>query len=559
MQRMKGNHSLKLRHVVEFDFGVLLVILLILGGISISNIRNISKDTETLYNKPHTNLVKMWELKNMINETGNGIREEALFQTSLSKELEANLQNAETKMMEIENNKVDKSAGIDSDSQAILDGIEQWKTAGEAIHTSIQQTGKVNQADVKQYIQLEEELIDKIDTIIETATVNAVKFKNSAMTSAKQITIIVLVIFIVAVIITIVLLTKLLRTLMVPIDILLRASNEIENGNLNEEIAYYSSNELGQLAGSFRAMQQALKEVIEDVTNNMEQMGNKDFCVETKANYVGDFASIEISTGDISRNLSNTLLQINDTSDQVSAGAEQVSAGAQALSQGATEQASSVEELAATINEVSMNVTRNAEHAQDANEKVVAVEGEVEESNRRMREMLDAMRDIEKSSGEIEKIINTIEDIAFQTNILALNAAVEAARAGNAGKGFAVVADEVRNLAGKSAEASKNTAILIETCLRAVQNGTKIADETASALENVFKDMEEVTKIISYISNTSGEQASALAQITTGIDQISAVVQTNSATAEESAAASEELSAQAQTLKELVGEFRLQE
>lgn len=352
------------------------------------------------------------------------------------------------------------------------------------------------------------------------------------------------------------------RSITKPVAELGAAAEMLAQGRLTEtEISYLSKDELGNLADSMRAMSASLSAIIQDENYLLGEMAVGNFDIQSRATdkYTGDFSKLLDSIRYINSNLSSTLTQISQSSDQVASGSDQVASSAQALSQGATEQASSVEELAATINEISGQVEQNASSAQGVNQQAKTVETEIEECNQRMQEMLSAMSDISDSSHEIGKIIKTIEDIAFQTNILALNAAVEAARAGAAGKGFAVVADEVRNLASKSAEASKNTAVLIEDSLRSVEKGTVIADDTAHSLQNVVSGAENITRTIAGISEASLLQASSVRQVTQGIDQISSVVQTNSATAEESAAASEELSGQAQLLKDLVSRFKLKE
>ena len=349
------------------------------------------------------------------------------------------------------------------------------------------------------------------------------------------------------------------RLIKEPVSEIENAAIKMAEGDLDVKISYTSRDELGVLAEQVRRLIHKLQLIIDDENKFLAKMAAGDFTVDSicEEEYTGGFQPVLVSFRGIAEKLNDTMLQINQSSAQVASGSEQVSSGAQALSQGATQQASSVEELAATINEISDKVKQNADNAQQANAKAGGISMEMNVSNEKMQQMIQAMEDISSCSSEIGKIIKTIEDIAFQTNILALNAAVEAARAGAAGKGFAVVADEVRNLASKSAEASKNTSVLIENSLKAVKNGTQIADETAQSLLQAVNDVNEMTDLIGQISEASSNQAYSISQIITGIDQISSVVQTNSATSEESAASSEEMSNQAQLMKGLVAKFKL--
>lgn len=350
-----------------------------------------------------------------------------------------------------------------------------------------------------------------------------------------------------------------LRKMLNPMKDLIAAAVEIASGHLDVQLQAVNEDEIGILARTFQQMSDNLKTIVGDVRYILGEMADGNFDVRTKAEerYAGDFEAIIQSIRKLNRTLSYTLSQINQSASQVSSGSDQVSSGAQMLSQGAAEQAASVEELAATINDISREIEDTAENAVEARDRISGAGAQTTVCNLQMQEMIAAMDDISSKSSEIGNIIKTIEDIAFQTNILALNAAVEAARAGEAGKGFAVVADEVRNLAGKSATASKNTAVLIEGSLTAVDKGTKIAGETAETLMKVVGSTESAVGIADRIAEAANSQAGAISQVTQGIAQISSVVQTNSATAEENAAASEELSGQAQIMKGLVEQFKL--
>ena len=341
---------------------------------------------------------------------------------------------------------------------------------------------------------------------------------------------------------------------------LTHVAGKIAAGELNVNVDVTGSDEVAVLGYNISRIVARLKtymEYIDEICDVLLEIskGNLDFTLEH--DYAGEFSRVKDELLRVQELLSQTLHEVVVAADEVSTGAEQVSIGAQSQAQGATEQAASAEQLTATVAQISEQINSSTHHLESANEEMTAVVTEVRSGDQKMEHMLQAMNEITQSSLEIEKIIKSIEDIAFQTNILALNAAVEAARAGQAGKGFAVVADEVRNLAGKSAEASKTTATLIEKALVAVQNGKTIADETAASFHRVFEGVNRVAEQTSHVVQNSEEQDKQVQQTAIGVDQISSVFQTNSATAEEAAAASEQLAGQARMMKKLVAQFRL--
>jgi len=342
------------------------------------------------------------------------------------------------------------------------------------------------------------------------------------------------------------------RSISKPITKIVTAADRLAVGNMDVDTDVKSTDEIGQLAESFKKLVISTREQAMAI----ERLADADLTVEVAPRSEQDLMGKKLLQ--LVNRMNEIMTSIVSVSEQVAAGARQISDSSMALSQGATEQASSIEELTASMEEIATQTKLNAENAAQANELTNATKSNAVQGNAQMKEMLKAMEEINESSTNISKIIKVIDDIAFQTNMLALNAAVEAARAGQHGKGFAVVAEEVKNLAARSANAAKETTDMIEGSIKKVHDGTVIAKDTAEALNSIVNEIEKAADYVNSISIASNEQSAGITQINQGIMQISQVVQTNSATSEESAAASEELSSQAAILWGLVERFKLQ-
>lgn len=221
---------------------------------------------------------------------------------------------------------------------------------------------------------------------------------------------------------------------------------------------------------------------------------------------------------------------------EITAAATRTTSSSQRLSSVASEQASSLEETAASLEQLKSNNERNANNAQLAAARMRDTATLVAESVRAMNELVAAMQEISRHSDGARKIMTTIDEIAFQTNLLALNASVEAARAGEAGAGFAVIADEVRRLAMRTAEASAETARLIDSSTGTTAQGVTLTEQVHAAFGQMDTQARAAAERMAEILNSSQELLNGIRQITSTAQQLDGVTQHNAAISQENAA-----------------------
>jgi len=262
-----------------------------------------------------------------------------------------------------------------------------------------------------------------------------------------------------------------------------------------------------------------------------------------------------LSTRSIVKNIRRINQTLTEGANQVVSASDQVSSASQQLAEGSARQAAAIQETSASLEEMASMTKKNAENAEQSNDLMENTVQIVNQASGSMKKLVNAMEEVSKSNEETQKIVKTIDEIAFQTNLLALNAAVEAARAGEAGAGFAVVADEVRNLAIRSADAAKNTTLLIENTVAKVKDSAKVVSVTDGAFTTVVDETDKIGKLIAEIAAASQEQSRGIDQINKAVLEIDKVTLQSASSAEESASASEEMNAQSEQMQKVVNDL----
>ena len=337
------------------------------------------------------------------------------------------------------------------------------------------------------------------------------------------------------------------------------ALNKLRTGDLSKTDEFkYHDNEIGDIITATIEVQTELTELMDVISEYTGLLSDKDFSQKLQQEkFIGDYEVIAKSLDNIQHTLNETLSEVQMQTSQVTLGANQISDGAQLVGQGAVEQASQIEELSASIVTIANAVEQTSSMANHIGEVAHKSKTAIGENSESMVSIVHAMKEMTEKSDKLVDIVKTIDDIAFQTNILALNAAIEAARAGQSGKGFAVVADEVRNLAQKVAASAQAAEEIINNTVEIINGGSQLVNSTAASLKHIATISEEIVEKSDLIKSLCSDQVDLTHNVKEAASQVALVISSNSAAAEESAAASEELSAQAESLNQLIDQFKI--
>ena len=345
-----------------------------------------------------------------------------------------------------------------------------------------------------------------------------------------------------------------------PILELNHTAQQLAAGDLNVDLLITSEDEIGELGESIQKTVSRLKEYIEyidETADVLAQLADGKLSINLKNDYVGEFQKIKTALLNISDSMNQVMAGISESSEHVSVGAMELASASQVLAEGAEEQAAAIEQLTATTATVAEQVENSRREAENSAKATSQVTEIIARNQKQMTRMTDAMEKIRETSQQVVGIIQTIEDIASQTNLLSLNASIEAARAGEAGKGFAVVADEIGKLALESSEAANTTKELIEISMEEINRGNTIAGSVMDSLKESVSAVAQVNTLIQQTAENAAVQAENMEQLRMGIEEMAQGIQDNSAASQETSATSEELASQAEILNKMVQKFEL--
>ena len=556
----KDFKNFNVKKKMNTGYNIVIILMIISGIVSMIALSSLDNSLNTFVNKINRadTAVKMCRID--INITARAIREMALNEdTSTYKEyrtkIEQKLKGVYDELAALKETEVIDVKLCDNYETE----IRLWAEVGLEIVEKLENGDRAGAIDLI-FSRCVPELDALVDVSLELDELTTQKMDETVETSQMVFWtgVVIIIVFIVIATVSAIRIGKMIvSSITEPLREIENATKELSNGNLRAVVKYEAEDEIGSLAHHLRESISTLGSYVDDISVTMKSFAEGDFTVRPKTNWKGNFVAIHDSIIAFENSMAMMIRGMQQIAEQVSMGAEQIAQSSASLADGASEQAGVTGKLSDAIGRAAKDLEFSAATAVSSSKNVANSGIAIVKSNEKMQEMLQSMEEIGESSKQIRQIIDTINSIASQTNLLALNASIEAARAGEAGRGFAVVADQVSLLAAQSAQAAKESNVLIATSLAAVDKGVAIANETAHQLEQVVADSKEIQKGIDGAAIALKEQADSFNNITGSVDHINDVVQTNSAASEECAASSQEMSGQADELNKLIRKIKV--
>jgi len=502
---------------LAMGFGVIILLLLMLAGISTTRIASLNQEVGAMVNTRYPKTVVANSIKADVNEATRSMLNVLIMSDpgQISKEL----QNIDSRNASASAAIADLSKSTtDAKGQEILKAIAAIRAKfipAQAAFVALINEDKKDDAMVKFMFSLrpqQNKYFDQLDKFVAYQHEEMGKAGEEAEALSKRTQLLILVLALVAAFISVVVAYLATRSITGPLTEAVGIAQRVADGDLTSVIEASSRDETGQMMHALKHMNASLIKIVAEVRAGTDSIAS---------------ASSEIASGNLD------------------------------LSSRTEQQAASLGRTASSMRELTDTVQQNADNARQANQLAAKASEVAVRGGSVVAHVINTMGSITASSSKIVDIIGVIDGIAFQTNILALNAAVEAARAGEQGRGFAVVASEVRNLAQRSAAAAKEIKTLIGDSVDKVREGSTLVEQAGVTMEEVVASVRRVTDIMGEITSASQEQSAGIAQVNHTIVDMDETTQQNAALVEEAAAAAASMQDQAANLARVVSVFKL--